>query len=390
MKQLLVLGSTGSIGTQTLSVVGALPGEFGVWGLSAHNNVELLLKQARQYRPKAVALTDSAAAERARGQLPEGTALFAGPEGLLRLCDEAAGQAHMALVAIVGIAGLPAVVRCIQGGMDIALANKEALVTGGALVNDLLNKNRQSLYPVDSEHSAIFQCLQGLASPQELRRVILTCSGGPFFGYTPEQLAHVTAAQALKHPNWAMGAKITIDSATLMNKGLEVIEARWLFDRGPQDIDVVIHRQSIVHSMVELMDHSVLAQMGCPDMRIPIQYALTWPRRLDCEAPALDILKVGTLTFLPPDREAFPCLRLAYEALRRGGGAAIALNAANEVAVARFLAGGIGFSDIPRVIEGAMDAAAPLDPFSLEDILAQDAETRARLASANEKGKVSS
>ena len=337
-----------------------------------------------------MALTDPAAAERARGQLPEGTALFAGPEGLLRLCDEAAGQAHMALVAIVGIAGLPAVVRCIQGGMDIALANKEALVTGGALVNDLLNKNRRSLYPVDSEHSAIFQCLQGLASPRELRRVILTCSGGPFFGYTPEQLAHVTAAQALKHPNWAMGAKITIDSATLMNKGLEVIEARWLFDRGPQDIDVVIHRQSIVHSMVELMDHSVLAQMGCPDMRIPIQYALTWPRRLDCEAPALDILKVGTLTFLPPDREAFPCLGLAYEALRRGGGAAIALNAANEVAVARFLAGGIGFSDIPRVIECAMDAAALLDPFSLEDILAQDAETRARLASANEKGKVSS
>lgn len=385
MRQLLVLGSTGSVGTQTLSVVGSLPGEFGIWGLCAHSNVDLLIEQARQFQPKAVALIDESAADRAQGHLPKGTVLFRGPQGLLELCRMAKGQVDMAVVAIVGIAGLPAVVECIAGGMDIALANKETLVTGGALVRDLLTRHNRRLFPVDSEHSAIFQCLQGLASPQELSRVIVTCSGGPFFGWDRERLEQVTAAQALKHPNWSMGAKITIDSATLMNKGLEVIEARWLFDRGPEDIQVVVHRQSIVHSLVQLVDNSVLAQLGCPDMRIPIQYALTYPRRTVCLAPQLDMLKVGALTFEQPDTGAFPCLALAYETLRRPAEAAVALNAANEVAVASFLKGQIGFCDIPRIVEGAMNAASAIDPLSLEDILAQDADTRARLEPSDGK-----
>ena len=385
MKQLLVLGSTGSVGTQTLGVVSSLAGEFGIWGLCAHSNVDLLIEQARQFQPKAVAIIDESAADRAQGYLPQGTVLFRGPQGLLELCRMAQGHVDMAVVAIVGIAGLPAVVECIAGGMDIALANKETLVTGGALVRHLLARHNRRLFPVDSEHSAIFQCLQGLASPQELTRVILTCSGGPFFGWDRERLTGVTAAQALKHPNWTMGAKITIDSATLMNKGLEVIEARWLFDRGPDDIQVVVHRQSIVHSLVQLVDNSVLAQLGCPDMRIPIQYALTCPRRTVCPAPQLDMLKVGALTFEQPDTGAFPCLALAYESLRRPAGAAVALNAANEVAVARFLQGQIGFYDIPRMVEDAMNAAMPIDPQNMEDILAQDADTRARLRTSDGK-----
>jgi 1-deoxy-D-xylulose-5-phosphate reductoisomerase len=237
------------------------------------------------------------------------------------------------------------------------------------------------LFPVDSEHSAVFQCIQGLSSPNEVKRVILTASGGPFYGCTAETLNTVTVEQALKHPNWSMGSKITIDSATLMNKGLEVIEARWLFGMKPSAIDVVVHRQSVVHSMVELMDHSVLAQLGCPDMRIPIQYALTYPRRLACPAPPLDILNAGTLTFGLPDRVAFPCLELAYGALRRGGGAAVALNAANEVAVDKFLKGGIPFNGIPKLVEKGMALApAAMDAESLADILALDAEVRKVLA----------
>ena len=379
MKKLLVLGSTGSIGTQTLSVVQAMGGELGIWGLSAHNNAELLIGQAWMFKPSAVAITGIEAAKAAIGRLPEGTKLFAGPEGLIEMCREARGNAQMAVVAIVGIAGLPAVVECIQAEMDIALANKETLVAGGALVNSLLQKHGRKLYPVDSEHSAIFQCVQGLSSNAEIKRVILTASGGPFFGYTAQMLDAVTIEQALKHPNWSMGSKITIDCATLMNKGLEVIEARWLFDMPPERIDVVVHRQSIIHSMVELVDNSVLAQLGCPDMRIPIQYALTYPRRAACPAPALDILKAGTLTFLPPDREAFPCLGLAYEALAKPNGAAVALNAANEAAVERFLRGNLPFTGIPRMIEQAMTQCPSIDSLNLEDILSLDRDTRQSL-----------
>ncbi len=387
MKRLLILGSTGSIGLQTLRVAEDLAGEFEIWGLSAHSSIDKLAEQAGRFRPACVALTDPDAAKAAQGRLPEGTRLFAGPEGLLQMCREAEGNADVAVVAIVGIAGLPAVGGCIEAGMDIALANKETLVAGGAYVYGLLAKHGRRLYPVDSEHSAIFQCIQGLASPGEIRRVILTASGGPFFGYDREALSHVTLAEALRHPNWSMGSKITVDSASLMNKGLEVIEARWLFQMAPDQIDVVVHRQSIVHSMVELRNHSVLAQLGCPDMRIPIQYALTYPRRTACSAPALDILKAGTLTFEAPDREAFPCLGLAYEALARGGGAAVALNAANEVAVDKFIHGDISFNDIPDMIARGMALApAGMDAGSLEDILALDRNVRASIEHGTPRG----
>lgn len=377
MKRLLVLGSTGSIGVQTLAVAGDLKDEFTVWGLSANSNADRLIEQAWKFRPACVALVDGAAADSARGRLPEGTRLFSGSDGLIELCREAQGNADMAVVAIVGIAGMPAVAECILSGMDIALANKETLVAGGEHVYSLLEKHGKKLYPVDSEHSAVFQCIQGLASKSEIKRVILTASGGPFYGFSREMLSGVTVEQALKHPNWSMGSKITIDCATLMNKGLEVIEAHWLFGLGPEAISVAVHRQSIVHSMVELADNSVLAQLGCPDMRIPIQYALTYPRRTACGAPALDILKAGALTFEPADREAFPCLGLAYEALRRGGGAAIALNAANEAAVDKFIHGGISFNDIPRLIEKGMALSpANMDTGDLGEILALDTEIR--------------
>jgi 1-deoxy-D-xylulose-5-phosphate reductoisomerase len=378
---LLVLGSTGSIGVQTLDVADKLRGEFTVWGLSARSNAELLLRQAARWRPKCVAMTDEKAAESVRGKLPEGTRLYIGAEGLLEMCRDARGEADMAVVAVVGIAGLPAVAQCIRAGLDLALANKEALVTGGVLVNRLLSEHGVKLYPVDSEHSAIFQCIQGLSSRFELSRIILTASGGPFYGWTREALETVIPEQALKHPNWRMGGKVTIDSATLMNKGLEVIEARWLFGLPPKSISVVVQRQSVIHSMVELVDHSVLAQMGCPDMRLPIQYALTYPKRMPCPAPALDILKAGTLTFGEPDTKTFPCLALAYEALRRGGGVAVALNAADEVAVDKFMKGNISFNDIPKMVERGMDLAPQnMDAGSLEDILDLDREIRNKLA----------
>lgn len=381
MKRLLVLGSTGSIGAQAIDVIARLGDELSVWGLSAHGNAELLLEQAGKWKPECVALTQPKAADSLKGRLPEGTRLYAGPEGLLNMCREARGNADMALVAVVGIAGLPAVAECIRAGLDIALANKEALVAGGPLVNALLAKHGCKLYPVDSEHSAVFQCIQGLSSRDELRRVILTASGGPFYGYTREMLSSVTVEQALRHPNWSMGGKVTIDSATLMNKGLEVIEAHWLFGLRASSISVVIHRQSVIHSMVELADNSVLAQLGCPDMRLPIQYALTYPRRLPCPAPALDILKAGPLTFSKPDTDAFPCLGLAYEALRLGGGAAVAMNAANEVAVDKFIHGSIPFNDIPDLVEKGMKLAPPsMDAENLEEILTLDREIRKALA----------
>ncbi|MDD4797534.1 MAG: 1-deoxy-D-xylulose-5-phosphate reductoisomerase [Eubacteriales bacterium] len=376
MKRLLLLGSSGSIGTQTLDVVRAMPGDFSIVGLSAHRNVELLARQAAEFHVRYVAVTDSQAAKRAKALLPAGTKLFVGAEGLLRLCQACAGKADMAVAAVVGIAGLPAVAACIEGGMDIALANKETLVAGGALVEALIARHGVRLYPVDSEHSAIFQCMQGLPDEQAVRKIILTASGGPFFGYTRQQLENVTVAQALKHPNWAMGSKITIDSASMMNKGLEIIEARWLFHMPPERIDVVVHRQSIVHSLIELNDNSILAQLGQPDMRIPIQYALVYPRRVAGPAPALDLCRAGPLTFEAPDRENFPCLNLAYQALGKGSAACIAVNAANEAAVELFLAEKIRFLDIPRIIEKALGDAPNGDSSQLYDILALDTAVR--------------
>jgi 1-deoxy-D-xylulose-5-phosphate reductoisomerase len=380
LKKILVLGSTGSIGVQALDVISRLGGELSVWGLSAHGNAELLLEQARRWKPRCAALTDPAAAESLRGRLPDGVRLYSGPDGLLEMCRDADGNADMALVAIVGIAGLPVSVECVRSGMNLALANKESLVAGGLLMTALLDKHGRRLIPVDSEHSAVFQCMQGLASPGEVRRVILTASGGPFFGYTQERLASVTVEQALKHPNWRMGGKVTIDSATLMNKGLEVIEAHWLFGLPPEAISVAVHRQSVVHSMVECADGSVLAQLGCPDMRLPIQYAITYPRRMPCPAPSLDILEAGKLTFEEPDTEAFPCLGLAYEALRRGGGACAALNAADEVAVDKFIHGRIPFNDIPNLVEKGMSfAPRDFNALDLDDILSLDREIKRKL-----------
>lgn len=371
-KKLLLLGSTGSIGTQTLSVVDHHPDQFEIEALAAYRSVDAMAEQVAKYHPKRVCMVDEAAAKAlaARVDVP----VLAGEKGLLTLCDET--EADIALDAVVGIAGLTAVMRLIERGVDIALANKEALVTGGALVMEAARKHQVKMLPVDSEHSAIFQCLQGGAAPL---RLWLTASGGPFFGWKAEDLAKVTPAQALKHPNWSMGSKITIDSATLMNKALEVIEARWLFDVEPDNIHVLVHRKSIIHSLVEFADHSILAQLGCPDMRVAIQYALTWPDRAPCPAPALDLAEAGALEFARPDREAFPALDLGYRALKEGGGASVVLNGANELAVDAFLKGRIGFTRIPALVEKAMDSFSGSCVNAVEDVLALDRETRARV-----------
>lgn len=355
MKALSLLGSTGSIGAQTLDVVrglnaaGAEPCTVAV--LAAHSNVPLLERQAREFRPQAVTLFDPAAAKDFKDRTRDlSIPVFSGIEGL---CRAAAWEtADVALNAVVGMVGLRPTLAALRAKKPVALANKETLVAGGELVTRAARENRVPLLPVDSEHSAIFQCLRGNERSQ-VKRLLLTASGGPFFGKTREELANVTPEMALRHPNWSMGAKVTIDSATMMNKGLEVMEARWLFDLPVEKIQVVVHRESIVHSMVEYADNGVIAQLGAPDMRLPIQYALTYPNRLPCPAPELDLFQVGSLSFSPPDTEAFPCLSIAVEALRRGGLAPAAVNAANEQAVAAFLQGRIGFLEIPELAAGA-------------------------------------
>lgn len=372
-RRLLLLGSTGSIGTQTLDVVRAHPDAFCVTGLAAGGgNLELLAQQAVKLGVEGVAVADPAQADRLRTMLPAEICVYAGPAGVRDLCLQI--PADLALAAVVGVAGLPAVLACIERRMDVALANKEVLVAGGALVTRLAREQGVRLLPVDSEHSAIFQCLQGGARPE---RLILTASGGPFFGYDRRQLSQVTVEDALAHPNWTMGAKITVDCSTLMNKGLEVIEARWLFDVEEPQIDVMIHRSSVIHSMVEFPDGAVLAQLGTPDMRTAIQYALTYPERAACPSPRLDLLRCPPLEFFPVDDEAFPCLSYAREALRRGRGAATALNAANEVGVEAFLQGRIGYLDIERCAEKALAQEPAINEQDLEAILALDAQTRA-------------
>lgn len=373
MKTLSVLGATGSIGTQALEVVRAQPKEFQVAVLAAHSNGELLERQAREFRPRAVALFDPAAARdfRLRTRDLSLTVL----EGMEGLCEAAAWPgADLTLNAVVGMVGLQPTLAAVSAKKTVALANKETLVAGGGLVMSAAQKAGVAILPVDSEHSAIFQCLQG-SGP--VKKILLTASGGPFFGQKPEQLAAVTPQQALAHPNWNMGAKVTIDSATLMNKGLEVIEAAWLFGVPASRIQVVVHRESIIHSMVEFVDHSVIAQLGAPDMRLPIQYALTYPQRLPCPAAELDLFHVAKLSFYQPDLTAFPCLAIALEALERGGLAPAAMNAANEVAVAAFLRGEMGFMDIPRLVGEATrrQSSAPAD--SLEGILRAEEEAKA-------------
>ena len=370
MKRISILGSTGSIGQSTLAVVEQFPERFKVVALAAGNNVELLEKQVRQFRPAVVAVAGEQSAARLRAACAGlNVRVLSGVEGMVQVA--AADEAEMTVSAIVGTAGLVPTMAAIRAGKHVALANKEVLVTAGELVMAEARSRNINLYPVDSEHSAIFQCLRA-GSDCDVRRLILTASGGPFRAFSKKDLATVTLAQALKHPNWSMGKKITIDSATLMNKGLEVIEARWLFNVPQDRIKVVVHPQSIVHSMVEYRDGAVVAQLGMPDMKGPIAYALSYPERLMDVSPALDLARVGTLTFEEPDTDRFPCLGYAFDALKDGGTMPAVVSAANEVAVKYFLDEKIGYGDIPRVIKSTMDFHSPSAIKTVEDALAAD------------------
>ena len=375
-KRISLLGSTGSIGRQSLEVMAARG--MTAAALTANRNVSLLEEQCRQFRPELAVLMDPAAAADLKVRLADTPVrVAAGAEGL----EEAASldSADTVLTAVMGMVGLKPTLAAIAAGKRIALANKETLVCAGELVMAAAEERGVDIVPVDSEHSAIFQCLQGCRDRGEVRRLILTASGGPFWGWSREQVAAATVEQALKHPNWSMGAKITVDSASMMNKGLEFIEAMRLYRLPPEQISIVIHRESIVHSLVEFHDGAILAQLGTPDMRLPIQYALTWPARTEGPAAPLDLLACPPLTFHAPDWEAFPCLPLALEAAKRGGVATAALNGANEAAVALFLAGEIPFGAIPERVAKALAAAPDLPRPALEDILAADAAAR-RLA----------
>ncbi len=378
-KSLVILGSTGSIGTQALEV--AQDAGYRIVGLAAARNVDLLEQQVRRYHPEVAVMYNEAAALELKARLSGLPVLVLG--GMQGLCDLAAWHdADMVLNSVVGMVGLRPTLAAIAAGKDVALANKETLVAGGAFVMDAVAKAGVRLLPVDSEHSAIFQCLQGCPPVERaLRRLILTASGGPFFGRTRKELESVTLADALKHPNWSMGQKITIDSATMMNKGLELIEARWLFDMPPEKIDIVVHRESIVHSLIEYDDNAVLAQLGLPDMRVPIQYALTYPDRMSSPVGQLRLEDWKALTFYAPDDEAFPAMNLAREALRKGGLYPAALNAANEVAVGAFIEGEIGFLDITRLAGQALELSLP-KPQSVEDVFAADAMVREETCAA--------
>ena len=374
MKALTLLGSTGSIGTQTLDIVAQYPEQFRIVGLTAGQNVTLLAQQIRQFRPEIVAICDEdklLELKEAIADLDPQPILLAGESGVVEVAKY--GDAQAVVSGIVGCAGLLPTIAAIKAGKDIALANKETLIAGGPVVNPLIEKYGVKLLPADSEHSAIFQCLQGLPAGG-LRRIILTASGGSFRDLPSDKLAAVTVADALKHPNWSMGPKITIDSATLMNKGLEVIEAHYLFGMDYDDIDIVIHPQSIIHSLIELQDTSVLAQLGWPDMRLPLLYALSWPERIHTDWERLDLVKAGDLTFREPDHEKYPCMQLAYAAGRAGGSMPAVLNAANEQAVALFLEEKIQFLDIPKLIDKACDKhqADNCKSPGLDDILAAD------------------
>ncbi len=368
-----LLGSTGSIGRQSLEVIAALG--LSVGALTANRSEVMLEEQARRFRPKLAVLMDEKAAAGLKVRLADTDIRVAGGmEGLL----EAAvlEGADTVLTAVVGVVGLEPTLAAVRAGKRIALANKETLVCGGELVMLEAERFYADVVPVDSEHSAIFQCLQGCKDRGEVKRLILTASGGPFFGKSRAELEGVTAQQALKHPNWSMGAKVTIDSATLMNKGLELIEAMRLYRLPPEKISIAVHRQSIIHSLVEYSDNAVLAQLGAPDMRLPIQYAFTWPERRPGPAKPLDLFSCGALSFERPDLESFPCLRLALQAAEVGGTATAVLNGANEVAVERFLKGEIGFYDIPALVEKALERVEVVQAPLLEDILAADLAAR--------------
>lgn len=387
MKKISILGSTGSIGTQTLDIVTHHPEQFQVIGLATGNNITLLAEQIRQFRPEIVAIRDESRLEDLKtliAPLDYRPIVLAGESGVIEVARY--GDAESVVTGIVGCAGLLPTIAAIEAGKDIALANKETLIAGGPVVLPLVEKHGVKLLPADSEHSAIFQCLQGVPKGG-LRKILLTASGGAFRDLPVEKLSQVTVADALKHPNWSMGKKITIDSATLMNKGLEVIEAHYLFGMDYDSIEIVIHPQSIIHSLIELQDTSVLAQLGWPDMRLPLLYALSWPDRIYTDWERLDLVKAGNLTFKEPDHDKYPCMGLAYAVGRSGGAMPAVLNAANEQAVALFLAERIGFLDIPRSIERVCERFTTKntsDP-TLEDILEADRWARGEVLEISEK-----
>ncbi|HWI40155.1 MAG TPA: 1-deoxy-D-xylulose-5-phosphate reductoisomerase, partial [Verrucomicrobiae bacterium] len=357
MKKLSILGSTGSIGTSTLDIVRAHPDRFRVLALTAGGNLELLGRQIQEFAPEVAAVLTEEGARELTGMLgPCRTEILHGAEGLIAAAT--VGGADTVVAAIVGAAGLIPTAAAIQAGKDVALANKETLVCAGRLIMDLVKEKGVRLLPVDSEHSAVFQSLQGHRG-EDVKRIVLTASGGPFLHLPAERLAEVSVEEALAHPNWSMGRKITVDSATMMNKGLEVIEARWLFDIPPERIDVHVHPQSVIHSMVEYVDGCVIAQLGVPDMKAPIAYALTWPERVPTGVRPLDLTTLSRLDFHEPDLVRFPALRLAYDAMRGGEDLPAVMNAANEVAVTAFLEGRIRFSEIPVIIERTMASHVP-------------------------------
>lgn len=387
MKRITLLGSTGSIGTQTLDIVQQYPDQFQIVGLATNNNVDLLAQQVRQFRPEIVAICNENHFKPLKDTLSDldyQPILLAGEEGVIETARY--GDAQSVVTGIVGCAGLLPTMAAIEAGKDIALANKETLIAGGSVVLPLIEQHGVKLLPADSEHSAIFQCLQGVPDGG-LRRIILTASGGAFRDWSVEQLPFVTVQDALKHPNWSMGQKITVDSATLMNKGLEVIEAHYLFGMDYDAIDIVIHPQSIIHSLIELQDTSVLAQLGWPDMRLPLLYALSYPERLYTDWKPLDLVKSGNLTFAEPDHHKYPCMQLAYAAGKAGGAMPAVLNAANEQAVALFLEEKIKFLDIPRLIEKTCDRFADQNTSTptLDDILNGDQWARQEVLRLSEE-----
>ena len=374
MRHIAILGSTGSIGTQALDVVRQHSDLFEATILTAGRNAELLIAQAKEFKPDTVVIADETRYDEVRDALADmPTKVYAGAEALAQVVESSA--VDIVLTAMVGFAGLRPTINAINAGKAIALANKETLVVAGSIIRKLCNEKHASILPVDSEHSAIFQCLNGEVR-NRIRRILLTASGGPFRNYSAEDLVNVTPEQALKHPNWKMGAKITIDSATMMNKGFEMIEAHWLYDVAPENIQVVVHPESVIHSAIEFEDGAVIAQLGVPDMRLPIQYAFSFPCRLPLNSERLDLFKLGRLTFEPADMERFPCLALAYDAIAKGGNMPCVLNAAGEVTNAAFREHRIGFTDIARITREAMDRFSFIADPTLDDLFSTDCEVR--------------
>lgn len=369
IKNISILGSTGSIGTQTLDVVDKL--NLNVVALTASTNIDLLEEQVRKYKPQLAVVFDEAKAKVFKDNIKDtDTLVLSGMDGLTAAAT--VESAELVLNSVVGMVGLKPTIAAANAKKDIALANKETLVAGGKLVTDAVKSNGVKLLPVDSEHSAIFQCLQGMPNSKCLKKLILTASGGPFFGKTADELKSVTIEQALNHPNWSMGAKITVDSATMMNKGLEIIEASRLFDVSGENIDVVVHRESIIHSMIEYSDNSVIAQLGLPDMRIPIQYAVTYPERYPSPVGELNLSQIGKLTFFEPDYDTFKCLKTCKKALSMGGAATAIANGANEEANMLFRQGKISFLDIGELVSGAVDSIKNFEPKTVDDVLSAD------------------